>query len=835
MHVTTTERGMHHMVKLNKLAEYDAPVTEDLTPTVEIGSLSFSDDSKSVGQIMALLTQMYENPVGAVVREITSNAIDASVKIPAGERKPVEVGVNPAAMKFTVRDYGTGMTLTEVKNHYLKYGQSTKTFDMDYIGAYGLGSKSPLAYTDNFTVKTVRNGELTVFKLFSSPADGFGYKILKHAETDEPNGTSVTVPVKNSEDLEEFISCASHYSKFSFDMPIEVKGKVTPSDIDYKLLDEITLAVDDDGNEIKGRVWGTWGSKNPASFWLAGWVYSNPSYDQSGYYRGDPETILEIHPGMVDFTSSRDKIIDNERSARLHKVFSDYLNSDQFFEKKMNAVLSQSALNEGIHTLIKVFYRHLPLNENSVKNNKNSSDSIVYDKIKKFAENHEAAQKLLDLIELSWVDRDVMIRSVNDSYRYKNGELVTWVAEGDLFGETDSQFKNSLIFPKWVEERSGFTGEVHLISEVNADNLNRLTRGRKVFSESREVPVTKQYMVYMDDESTVSKKEISAIKDAYPELTVTRWTADEFTDEVKRIRKEIREANKSQKSADNERYYEVYISEPGSFKSNRHRYLTQAEIELDTTDLVVFGKFFFDEQCLPVLNYLENNGTDVVGSRILLINANAPLQLFNAIRDEGIKVLYQNSWPYGYTPASKLVRDWTKDESNIVGTSDLRNKAIEKVSVSKGTLWSSFKLNSLSRTDFLIKKMRTNFKDCVDSAFVDDMDCYDEMSYQDSIELRNSMPDYLRKGDHLDAYITMNFSDEELMTIAVYKSLYYDNDPINLSQVQNLLGAEDKKKAEELRDKIIKNRADAYYKDMLSKRDRYMKDPDLKNLNLNSK
>ena len=43
-------------------------------------------------------------------------------------------------------------TEEEVQEIYSRYGASTKTDDLDQIGAYGLGAKSPLAYGNEFTV-----------------------------------------------------------------------------------------------------------------------------------------------------------------------------------------------------------------------------------------------------------------------------------------------------------------------------------------------------------------------------------------------------------------------------------------------------------------------------------------------------------------------------------------------------------------------------------------------------------------------------------------------------------------------------------------------------------
>ena len=63
---------------------------------------------------------------------------------------------------FSVRDYGTGLTDQEIESIYTTYFESTKTNSNEYIGALGLGSKSPFSYTDNFTVTSVKNGSKSI-------------------------------------------------------------------------------------------------------------------------------------------------------------------------------------------------------------------------------------------------------------------------------------------------------------------------------------------------------------------------------------------------------------------------------------------------------------------------------------------------------------------------------------------------------------------------------------------------------------------------------------------------------------------------------------------------
>jgi len=100
---------------------------------------------------------LYSDKVRAVIRELSTNAVDSHIV--AGNDDAFEVHL-PSYEEpwFSVRDYGTGLSHDEVMNLYSTYFGTNKADDTDTTGCLGLGSKSPLAKVRSFTVISRHEG-----------------------------------------------------------------------------------------------------------------------------------------------------------------------------------------------------------------------------------------------------------------------------------------------------------------------------------------------------------------------------------------------------------------------------------------------------------------------------------------------------------------------------------------------------------------------------------------------------------------------------------------------------------------------------------------------------
>ena len=141
-----------------------------------------------------LSDKIYTNKVKAVIREISTNAYDAHVA--ANNDASFDVHL-PTTLEpwFTVRDYGTGLSHKDCMMVYTTYFMSTKTHSNDFVGALGLGSKSPFSLTDSFTVTSYFNGTKSTYSAYKDEEDRPQFALLTEEDTDEPNGLEVSLPV----------------------------------------------------------------------------------------------------------------------------------------------------------------------------------------------------------------------------------------------------------------------------------------------------------------------------------------------------------------------------------------------------------------------------------------------------------------------------------------------------------------------------------------------------------------------------------------------------------------------------------------------------------------
>lgn len=139
---------------------------------------------------------LYSNKIRAIVRELCCNAHDAHVA--AGNKDPFEVHL-PTIIEpwFAVRDHGIGLSHDDIMHLYTTYFESTKTNTNDETGCFGLGSKSPFSYTDQFTVTSVFDGMKRLYSAFIGETGNPQITLMNEEKSIESNGIEVKVTVKS--------------------------------------------------------------------------------------------------------------------------------------------------------------------------------------------------------------------------------------------------------------------------------------------------------------------------------------------------------------------------------------------------------------------------------------------------------------------------------------------------------------------------------------------------------------------------------------------------------------------------------------------------------------
>lgn len=172
----------------------------------EIGEFRIRNSAKAFN---ILSSGLYANKIRAIIRELSCNAVDSHTAAGKADT-PFDVHL-PNAIEpwFSIRDYGTGLSHDQVTNIYTTYFESTKTGSNDFIGALGLGSKSPFSYTDNFTVTTVKDGRKGVYTAFINEQGVPSIALMAEETTTDPNGVEVRFAVESNSDFYKFRDEAS--------------------------------------------------------------------------------------------------------------------------------------------------------------------------------------------------------------------------------------------------------------------------------------------------------------------------------------------------------------------------------------------------------------------------------------------------------------------------------------------------------------------------------------------------------------------------------------------------------------------------------------------------
>lgn len=149
-------------------------------------------DASASQLIMDVLAKLYDNPVEAAIREYVSNAYDANIE--AGSTEPVHLHVPTEDEPYLeVSDTGNGLDYLEIVSVFANFGTSTKRDSNEFIGGFGIGSKSGLAISDKIHISSVKNGLRNEFVIERKDGILQTRFIVENKETTSTSGTTVTV------------------------------------------------------------------------------------------------------------------------------------------------------------------------------------------------------------------------------------------------------------------------------------------------------------------------------------------------------------------------------------------------------------------------------------------------------------------------------------------------------------------------------------------------------------------------------------------------------------------------------------------------------------------
>jgi len=278
---------------LNNAPQHEAIVSN----VAEIGEFRIRNSAKAFS---ILSSGLYANKVRAIIRELSCNAVDSHVAAGKADT-PFDVHLpNALEPHFAIRDYGTGLTHEQVTSIYTTYFESTKTGSNAFIGALGLGSKSPFSYTDNFTVTAIKDGQKGIYSAFINGEGVPSIALMMMEVTDEPAGVEVKFSVNDRYDFDKFRQEARQvYTHFSLKPVVSGNNDFRFDLIDYESRDIIAGV-----HAVKG------GRGSTAVMGNIAYPIDIPAADQT--IPADVRALLgcglEIHFGIgeLDFQASRE-------------------------------------------------------------------------------------------------------------------------------------------------------------------------------------------------------------------------------------------------------------------------------------------------------------------------------------------------------------------------------------------------------------------------------------------------------------------------------------------------------------------------------------------------
>lgn len=231
-----------------KLSTNTSQYTSTITTSAEFGI-----NEEDMTHIMGIMrSQIYTDKPLAVIREYSTNAVDANVEAGLPDQ-PITVHLPTLEEPYiSFRDYGKGLTADEVTQLYVKYGASTKRNSNDYTGCLGIGCKAGFAYGDRFQIITHTTDTITTWSAEIDQSKR-GRVSLLNAEFNDTGetGTEIRVTVKTA-DIDEFVRIAKRMYAYytikpecNFDIPDPVYLEDTN---DWSILDTSSWSYDDRRN-----------------------------------------------------------------------------------------------------------------------------------------------------------------------------------------------------------------------------------------------------------------------------------------------------------------------------------------------------------------------------------------------------------------------------------------------------------------------------------------------------------------------------------------------------------------------------------------------------------
>ena len=171
----------------------------DVSTNMQMTSIKAELAQYKLHKMWDLLQSPYRDPIASLIREYVSNCFDSHIEAKVDTPVYVTLEEDHSGWYWACEDFGVGISEERAANIFMKYLTSTKEETNDQIGAFGMGSKSGLGYTDLVHIRTRFDGTEYTYMLHKT-TDAPTLSLVNKTETDKRNGTQVKVYLKDNWD-----------------------------------------------------------------------------------------------------------------------------------------------------------------------------------------------------------------------------------------------------------------------------------------------------------------------------------------------------------------------------------------------------------------------------------------------------------------------------------------------------------------------------------------------------------------------------------------------------------------------------------------------------------
>lgn len=203
-----------------KLATAPSEVSA-ISASNEFREMEFGIRSVDMGLILDILrSKMYSDPIKIICQEIAANARDANREV-GKKKRPIRISFqenlnNRDQIDFVISDDGPGISPDSMENIFINYGASTKRNTNALTGGFGLGCKTPFAYTDSFSIRTIFDHVEYLYQAVIEKGRSGKLLLVSKNDTNQRNGTDIIIPI-NRTDSDRFAE-ESHRVTFLWDV-----------------------------------------------------------------------------------------------------------------------------------------------------------------------------------------------------------------------------------------------------------------------------------------------------------------------------------------------------------------------------------------------------------------------------------------------------------------------------------------------------------------------------------------------------------------------------------------------------------------------------------------